>query len=63
MILSVIMIILVGVEISIKKNRTYELINELASFFFFFRRMDYPSIVFFQNGVFFLGLLKKSLVF
>ena len=56
------MIILVGVEISIKKNRTYELINELA-FFFFLKRMDYPSIVFFQNGVFFLGLLKKSLVF
>ena len=53
MILSVIMIILVGVEISIKKKRTYELINELASFFFLFRRMDYPSIVFFQNGVFF----------
>ena len=60
MILLVIMIILVGVEISIKKNRTYELINELA---FFFLRMDYPSIVSFQNGIFFLGLLKKSLVF
>ena len=62
MILSVTMIILVGVEISIKRNRTYELINELA-FFFLKKRMDYPSIVFFQNGIFFLGLFKKSLVF
>ena len=52
------MIILVGVEISIKKNRTYELINELA---FFFKRMDYPSIVSFQNGVFFLVYLKSLL--
>ena len=59
------MIILVGVEISIKKNRTYELTNESAFFFFFFFIEGWIIQVYYflKMAFFFLGLLKKSLVF